>query len=324
MSPERTFGDRGAFLSERGLRRVNQDAVLMAELADGAELIAVADGMGGQAAGEVASRHALDVLHAALRDGADLRSAIQSANAAVLSESHGRPEYAGMGTTLVAVLRRGDSYTVANVGDSRAYLIGAGRIRQLTRDHSFIAEAGEAGGLSLAEAERSPWRNAVTRALGTGHELEVDCFGPHDAREPHTVLLCTDGLYRAVPDEQLLGAIIAAAEPAAAVTALAQAAHRAGSDDNITLAIVEFGGGAHAVQSPRAASVQSPRAPAAFSREPAESTARREARRDHTGSARSGAWKTSLQDWKFTLDYVMFTIVLVLVIYLAVAGLMGP
>jgi PPM family protein phosphatase len=296
VTPDRPFSERGAFLSERGKRRVNQDAVLMIELPDGTELVAVADGMGGQAAGEVASTRAVEVLHTALRDGRDLVAGMQLANAAVLAESSGRPERAGMGTTLVALHRRGASYMVANVGDSRAYRIDSGGIRQLTQDHSFIAEAGQAGGLSLEEAERSPWRHAVTRAIGTEHALKIDCFGPHDAQEPHSVLLCTDGLYRVISDEDLMGAVVTATEPGEAVRALVAAAYRAGSDDNISLAILQFGAAL-----PAAVPVNSTR--------PTDGAPRRR--------------PAPARYWNSGADSVIFIILLILVVYMAIAGLMG-
>jgi PPM family protein phosphatase len=233
---------RSAAISECGRRRANQDAVLVATLVDGAELAVVADGMGGHAGGEVASRVALDAIRAALDAGADLPAAIQSANGAILSEAGAQPELTGMGTTVVAILRRGDSYVVANVGDSRAYRIDADGITQLTHDHSFIAEAVRSGHLSEQEAVRSQWRNAVTRAVGTDSAVEVDVFGPFRADASHLVLLCTDGLYRSISDDDLRAAILSAPDPARAAQRLALSAYDAGSDDNISLIVLGFDG----------------------------------------------------------------------------------
>ena len=231
---------RSASLSECGRRPTNQDAVLVAALADGAELVAVADGMGGQAAGEIASSRTLEVLRRALDGGSDLAGAVLAANRAVFEEANTHPEHQGMGTTLVALLRRAGTYTIANVGDSRAYRIDGQGVRQLTLDHSFVAEAVRSGQLSMEEAEKSPWRHAVTRAVGTAPELEVDCHGPFDATDRHAVLLCTDGMYRAVTDEEIGRIVDDGAPPDAAVRALAARAYQAGSDDNITLALVRF------------------------------------------------------------------------------------
>src|SRR5690606_29073330 len=147
MRLRESFSTRTATLTERGVRPVNQDAVLSARLPDGSEIIAVADGMGGQAAGEVASRLALGILETALRNGEPLDAAVQAANTAVFEEARVHADYAGMGTTIVAVHRYGDEYMVANVGDSRAYRIDDSGIRQLTLDHSFVAEARRAGAL---------------------------------------------------------------------------------------------------------------------------------------------------------------------------------
>lgn len=237
---ERTAAGSIAAVTGRGRRRVNQDAVLAVSLPGGGELIAVADGMGGHSAGEVASRIALDVLRSAVEGGADLAAAVQAANAAVFAEAGSQPGREGMGTTLVAVLRRGSQYVVANVGDSRAYRVDADRIRQITADHSFVADAVRSGDLTADEAGSSPWRHAVTRAVGTDRDVEVDCHGPFDTADAHAVVLCTDGLYRSVSDEEL-ARHVRAAEPAAAGRSLAAAAYAAGSDDNISVAVVSFG-----------------------------------------------------------------------------------
>jgi protein phosphatase len=231
-----------AVLSEGGRRPLNEDAVLAAVLRDGAELVAVADGMGGYSAGEVASRRALEELRDALEEGLGLEAAVQAANRAVYAEASGNGHQHGMGTTLVAVLRRGGEYLVANVGDSRAYRVDGQGVRQLTVDHSFIAEAVRSGMLSAEEAEQSRWRNAVTRAVGTEPELEaVDCFGPFDATESHTVVLCTDGLYRVFPEARLAEALADAPPVDEAATSLVATAYELGSEDNISVAVLRFG-----------------------------------------------------------------------------------
>jgi PPM family protein phosphatase len=224
----------------RGRRSVNQDAVMAVAVPGGGELVAVADGMGGHSAGEVASRTALEALRASVQAGAGLDVAVDAANAAVYEEAGALPGREGMGTTLVALLRRGSRYTVANVGDSRAYRIDASGIHQITSDHSFMAEAVGSGELTVEEAGASRWRNAVTRAVGTDRSVDVDCHGPFDAGEPHTLLLCTDGLYRFVDDDVLLRTV-RDSEPADAARDLAAAAYAAGSDDNISVAIVRYG-----------------------------------------------------------------------------------
>lgn len=246
---EQPFDTRTASVSERGRRSVNQDAALLTTLADGSELAALADGMGGHSGGAVASALALEALHVALDAGSDLVAAVRAANDAVLLEAGRRTELHGMGTTIVAVLRRGDAYTVANVGDSRAYRIDAASVVQLTQDHSFVAEAIRSGGLSAEEAGRSQWRNAVTRAVGTGASVDVDCFGPFEIDSPHTLLLCTDGLYRAVGDDELQAAVLDA-EPAAAARRLVDAALAGGSDDNVSITLLSVAAATSAAREP--------------------------------------------------------------------------
>lgn len=256
---------RTGWWSERGRRPSNEDSALGLTLADGAELVAVADGMGGHAAGEVASRTALDALAAALRGGAGLRDAVLEANAAVRDLAASDPELAGMGTTLVALLRRGERYEIANVGDSRAYRMDAAGLRQLTQDHSFAAEVVRRGEMTDEEAARSPWKNALTRAVGGEADIEVDVFGPFDVAEPHAVLLCTDGVYRVLDAAELAERLAGAASADAAARALADAAIRAGSQDNATAAVIAFGGWGEAAVPPPAVRP----APATPDRDPA-------------------------------------------------------
>jgi PPM family protein phosphatase len=229
-----------ATFSHTGRRRANQDAVEVRRLSSGAELIAVADGMGGHAAGEIASATALEVLVAELESGASLAAAVAAANDAVFSRARERKEWEGMGTTLVALLKDDNGYQISNVGDSRAYRIWADSIEQITSDHSFTAEAVQRGAMTAAQAEASPWKNALTRAVGTDAKVEVDVFGPFALTPPHAVLLCSDGLYRAVADEAIREYVLSTGDVGTASEALAALAYRRGSDDNISLAVIEF------------------------------------------------------------------------------------
>lgn len=228
--------------SEAGRRAANEDAVVAERLPDGGELIVLADGMGGHRAGAVASRSALSALSAAVRSGQSLEAAVKAANAAIYTEAQQDPALEGMGTTMVALLRAGRRYEVANVGDSRAYRIGDGRVRQITADHSFVAEAIAEGSMSAEEARRSPWRNALTRSLGSGPEVEVDVFGPFDAGEPHLVVLCSDGFHGSVSPRWLAHGVAHGADLQAAARRLTEMAYRNGSTDNISVAVVRFGG----------------------------------------------------------------------------------
>ncbi|HEX6132627.1 MAG TPA: protein phosphatase 2C domain-containing protein [Longimicrobiales bacterium] len=220
---------------------MNQDAVLAVRLSDGRELVAVADGMGGHSAGEVASQRALETVWTRLKAGLDLSGAVAAANAELHSLAAANPAWSGMGTTLVALLRAGSSYEIANVGDSRAYRITEESVGQITTDHSFVAEAMREARLATDEIVSSRWRNALTRALGTEADVAVDVFGPFDARERHAVLLCTDGLHRSVSDEVLKQHVARADDPWAAAQALTAEAYRNGSSDNISAAVVLFG-----------------------------------------------------------------------------------
>lgn len=230
-----------AVYTHRGRRKANQDAVLLHSFDEDREIVAVADGMGGHAAGEVASARALQTLVAELETGADLGDAIQAANSAVHTQALANPEQSGMGTTLVVLLREGSGYRIANVGDSRAYRLDASGVSQITRDHSFVAEAVREGRLSADEVTRTPWRNALTRAVGTDAQTAADVFGPFAVDSDHVILLCSDGLYRTVPDADLQRYLLASDGLQAAVNSMAALAFRRGSDDNISAAAAEFG-----------------------------------------------------------------------------------
>lgn len=227
--------------TDRGRRPANEDAVLVEALFGDRDLIAVADGMGGHAGGEVASGKALETVLGVLESSNDLAGAIREANQALQRASAANPEWRGMGTTLVALLRVGESYYIANVGDSRAYRVDADGIHQITEDHSFTAEAVSSGRLSEDEAERSPWRNALTRAVGTDADVEVDVFGPYALEPPHVILLCTDGLYRVMSDEELGSEVLSGRDRVDGARDLVASALRRGSSDNISVALVEFG-----------------------------------------------------------------------------------
>lgn len=224
----------------KGRRASNEDAVVGVRLNDGRELFAIADGMGGHRGGEVASRRALETLVAALESGGSLRDAVKAANAAVYAESQKNAALTGMGTTLVALLVTGDRYHIANVGDSRAYRIGR-NLQQITADHSFAAEAVRNAHMSVDDASRSRWRNALTRAIGTEENVDVDIFGPFETRQPHRVLLCTDGLHGTLKDPLLQKMLNDVRDPKACVKGLLEQAFADGSSDNISVAVVVFG-----------------------------------------------------------------------------------
>jgi protein phosphatase len=222
-----------------GKRPYQEDAVLAETLPDGRTLLAVADGMGGHAAGEVASALALETLAEALRERRDLGEAFRLANERVRRMAS-EPGKQGMGTTLVAVLVEGAEYRVANVGDSRAYLVSERGIRRLTEDHSFVAEAMKRG-QSQAEAMATPWKDALTRSIGSDDEVEVDVFGPHPLEENAAFVVCSDGLYKSLGDERLRDVFTRSSSVRGAAQSLVATALEAGSDDNISVVIAEYG-----------------------------------------------------------------------------------
>lgn len=243
-----------------GRRTTNQDAVYAGRLPDGRELVAVADGMGGHKGGEVASQRTIATVVDALKRGRTLRDAVRDANAAVRAAAQENPAWEGMGTTLVALLRSGERYQIANVGDSRAYLITDDGIRQITTDHSFMAEALAAKKMSAEEIRRSRWRNALTRAIGTDEDVEPDIFGPFDVLEPHLVLLCSDGLHSAVSDECIYRCVTEMSSLSLAAERLANEAYGKGSKDNISVAIIRFGEGVKVKPAPLPQAQWQPRA----------------------------------------------------------------
>jgi PPM family protein phosphatase len=221
------------------VRSNNQDQLLVAD-----PLFAVADGMGGAAAGEVASATAVNALEeefaAAGSSSPDLLiQAAQAANRAVWEKAEAHPEMRGMGTTLVALaLVNGDRLAIVNVGDSRLYAMHAGDLRQVTSDHNLVAEMVAQGRISQEEAEVHPRRNIMTRALGVDPDVPIDLF-VEDAVAGDRYLLCSDGLPREVKDELIASLLRRLADPAEAARELVEEAKRRGGNDNITVFVVD-------------------------------------------------------------------------------------
>lgn len=237
-----SVSQRAGACTMRGSRPTNQDAVLATVLPMRRRLVAVADGMGGHASGEVASSMALDVLAAEVRAGRSLVAAVERANAAIHEAGQRDGARHGMGTTLVAVLADDDYYEVVNVGDSRAYLVCREAVRQITLDHSFRAEALRSGRLTASDVERGPWRHALMRSLGSSPEVEVDRFGPFATGDrAHAVVLCSDGVHKVLGDEALAAVLRSASDTQAAADAVARLAVASGSDDNASAAVLEVG-----------------------------------------------------------------------------------
>lgn len=230
---------RLALHSIPGRRPYQEDSIFAETLPDGRILVAVADGMGGHAAGEVASALALETLRQCLEAGTELGESFRLANEKVHKKSQ-EPGKQGMGTTLVAVLVDGARYQVANVGDSRGYRLTKAGIERITQDHSFVAEAMKRG-QTEEEATASQWRDALTRAIGTDASVEVDVFGPFPVENNTVLLLCSDGLYKTLKDADLAEIYGRSGGPKGACQTLVATSYERGSDDNISVVVAEFG-----------------------------------------------------------------------------------
>jgi PPM family protein phosphatase len=231
-----------AALSHPGRRRRhNEDSYVLEP-----PLFAVADGMGGAKAGEVASGLAADAVQESSGDGATgearVAALIEEANRRVFRRANEDREASGMGTTMTVALVEDERVAIGHVGDSRAYLYRGGRLEQLTDDHSLVAELVRSGKLTPEEAEAHPQRSVITRALGTDSEVDVDTFAVR-AEPGDLFLLCSDGLTAMVDDDTIVEAIEQhRANLAEAAKALVNAANRGGGEDNITVVFFELHG----------------------------------------------------------------------------------
>ena len=210
---------------------------------DVVRLFVVADGMGGHVAGEVASRVAVEITLEMFQkttqwnDMAErMRYAVERANAEVYALGNTDHRLTGMGTTVVAAAVSDTGLTLANVGDSRAYLLRNGELTQLTRDHSWVARGVEEGVLTPAQARYHPDRNVIYRSLGADSEVKVDTFS-YDLLAGDRVLLCSDGLTDVVEDDYL-AELAGEDDPELAVRQMIDRANAAGGPDNITVTMI--------------------------------------------------------------------------------------
>jgi PPM family protein phosphatase len=215
-------------------RRHNEDSFVVQP-----PLFAVADGMGGAQAGEVASKLAAAALEetdpGSLSGPEKLVSLIQEANRRVYERASNDPATSGMGTTMTVALVEGQQVTFAHVGDSRAYRVRDGSLEQLTEDHSLVNELLKSGKLSREEADVHPQRSVITRAVGTDPDVEVDAFTV-DVKVGDIFLLCSDGLTDMVADDDILDTVERFSSDLDRVTkSLVSAANRSGGEDNITV-----------------------------------------------------------------------------------------
>lgn len=250
----------------------NEDAFLVADLTakiaslkpevrehalgERGSLFLVADGMGGAAAGEIASEMATETIYQHLVDtwandkdlapqqfAFRLREAVELANAKIHEHAQQHPERRGMGTTTTTVGVLGDTLYLANVGDSRAYLIRGGNATQITKDQSLMQRLVDAGELTEEEAEKSERRNIILQALGPEPNVRVD-LTHQELRHGDVIVVCSDGLSGQVTKEDIAGALTATEDPVEACGRLIDLANERGGPDNITVVVAQFTGDA--------------------------------------------------------------------------------
>jgi serine/threonine protein phosphatase PrpC len=226
----------GAATDVGRVREGNEDSYLVD---DGLGLFAVADGMGGHRAGEVASATALEALRAAVTSGRPIREAIEDANDAVFEKSLADDRLRGMGTTITAgTLAAGGTLILGHVGDSRAYLLHDGELRRVTTDHSLVEELVRDGRLTAEEAAVHPQRSIITRALGVDESVDVDVYAV-ELQAGDRVLFCSDGLTGMVGIDDIAAELRREPDPVRAARHLVDAANAAGGEDNITVVIAD-------------------------------------------------------------------------------------
>lgn len=235
-------------VSDRGRKRPSNEDAFGFSVEHGIYL--VCDGMGGAAAGEIASSLAVDEVMSQLVERAGTEAspmpllaeqAICAGNKAIYGRSQRNPKLSGMGTTLVGLVAEERRVWVVNVGDSRCYRLRNQKLEQLTQDHSLVEEQVRLGRMTHAEAKRSPFRNVITRALGTQSSVTPDIF-EFETEPADLFLLCSDGLTRELPDS-LIESLLSMDEQLDALCArLVNAANKAGGHDNITCLLVRAAG----------------------------------------------------------------------------------
>ncbi len=233
-----------AYSTDVGKRRTNnEDAVFANNLDAEANVYIVADGMGGHNAGEVASKNVIQIVSSILNEQEAITQeliikAIESANKSIFEMSKENKELSGMGTTVVVAVTAEKQFTIAHVGDSRAYLITKAGIQVLTMDHSWVQELINTGALTQSEAKDHPQKNVITRAIGIDKDVKVDVL-QGEWNEGEILLLCSDGLNTHVEDNEIYDIISQSSDIEIAVAELIDLANNRGGSDNITVVLVE-------------------------------------------------------------------------------------
>jgi protein phosphatase len=230
--------------TDKGLvRKENEDAFCIEK---DLGLLAIADGMGGHASGEVASKMAIEILKESLKKEEEplpgrLRSVVKLANRTIYEAAQSQSQLNGMGTTLTALQLDGNRLSIAHVGDSRAYLIRGGVIEQITDDHTIVSEQVARGTMTREEAARSDMRNILSRALGIGPEVDVDVEELAVSEGDH-IVLCSDGLSELVSEDEILLEIESSSRPEIVCDELVDLANQRGGEDNITVIVAHLRG----------------------------------------------------------------------------------
>lgn len=227
-------------------RETNQDYMFTSETPVGSlpNLFLVADGMGGHAAGDYASRFTVEKIVEYIRQSgqgepvAVLKEAVKEANQLLLKEAEANPEKKGMGTTVVAAVVEENRLYTANVGDSRLYVINQDKIVQITRDHSLVEEMVRMGEMNKADAKDHPDKNIITRAVGVLPEVSADFFETI-LENDDIILICSDGLTNMIEDDEIRKIILAQRDIVEKAEKLVETANLHGGKDNITVVLVE-------------------------------------------------------------------------------------
>ena len=240
---------RTANLTDRGRRRpTNEDSVRTCE---DLNFFMIADGVGGNRSGEIASQSALDALEKFIRHNPPewlgsreeifryFRAAVTYVNQFIIKLSEVKPQYAGMATTLAFAYIREKEMYVANVGDSRVYLAHGDMIQQITDDHTYVNDLVKMGAITKDEAHLHARKNVITRAIGANANNEPDCFSV-PLEEGDRVLLCSDGLYDEVDDETMLKVLTATDDMERCAEKLVAMANENGGKDNISVICVDL------------------------------------------------------------------------------------
>jgi protein phosphatase len=233
--------------SDVGMIRSGNEDSWHLDVAKERGLFIVADGMGGHAAGEVASEMAVQIVKRELQEIQDLHGeavrekvaeSIRMANRAIYDRTIAESDKQGMGTTISVIMLAGGRYLIGQVGDSRVYMLRDGALRQLTKDHSYVQEQVDAGLLTPEQARYHPYSNVITRCVGAGEEVEPDTFAG-EVRKGDVYLVASDGLTGMVDDRRLQQLLLSRASAGRVVDALIAEANYRGGLDNITAIVVQ-------------------------------------------------------------------------------------